>query len=571
MSTHFKWYPSSEEVIVPWNAQYSFPSQANRAQKLTPRIPPKNGMVFTPGNVIRVEFPAQGYVNPINTTLAFDVALYGFTDASSTGASAVLSSAVRFQNNISSIFSRVRLLYGATPIEDIINYDVIVRCLSEWTGTNQNGVMDQTSISDGIGGYSWGNDSSVASAEGIQGNFNTRQKYIQGKQSSFPGTLAALSAGGSIGFVPNSSAAALFSGAPTVSGTTPSCRRYQINFALGLMTQDKLIPVKFMASQLAIELTLNQPQSCIYVPYQGASSVGTPTYAVGNVSLIPEILEFDNAYDQGFLKGLSTDGVPIKFSSWHTFVFGSGNGSNVNLLIQERSKSVKALFAVQRRPQGTFLADNGATYLDTSSNGLSTLQNYQFRIGGRYFPAAPVQVSTNVGSAISNGGCEAYLELQKALNQVGDFRLSTSCNVVTWGLQNFNGSLQDTDYSRSLSSIGPTGVPVFYIIERATNAFSGTLGSQCFAMAIDLETSNGLEISGLNAEEQSDIALIANWTRPQVTGVDNTPSSIEVYSYFDAMMILKENNVSSFLIIGDSTDSIKCAYDSNKRWLIILD
>lgn len=44
-------------------AQYAFPSQANKSVKMTPRIPPKNGFVFTPGNVIRLEFPAQGYVS----------------------------------------------------------------------------------------------------------------------------------------------------------------------------------------------------------------------------------------------------------------------------------------------------------------------------------------------------------------------------------------------------------------------------------------------------------------------------------------------------------------------------
>ena len=60
MATHFKWYPASEEVIIPWNARYSFPSQANKAEKMTPRIPPKNGGAFTPGQVIRLEFPAQG-------------------------------------------------------------------------------------------------------------------------------------------------------------------------------------------------------------------------------------------------------------------------------------------------------------------------------------------------------------------------------------------------------------------------------------------------------------------------------------------------------------------------------
>ena len=144
MAAHFKWYPSSEEVIVPWNARYAYPSQANKSMKMTPRIPPKNGSDFAPGSVIRLEFPAQGYVNPMNTTLSFDVVLtapVGATDY-----------ALRIQNNIQSLFARVRLLYGATPIEDIINYNVIVRSLTEWTGTNQLGVSDQSSIAEGIAG-----------------------------------------------------------------------------------------------------------------------------------------------------------------------------------------------------------------------------------------------------------------------------------------------------------------------------------------------------------------------------------------------------------------------------------
>lgn len=53
MSAHFKWYPDGDAEIVPWNARYSYPSQANKAVKMTPRIPPKNGSDFAPGNVIR--------------------------------------------------------------------------------------------------------------------------------------------------------------------------------------------------------------------------------------------------------------------------------------------------------------------------------------------------------------------------------------------------------------------------------------------------------------------------------------------------------------------------------------
>ena len=257
-----------------------------------------------------------------------------------------------------------------------------------------------------------------------------------------------------------------------------------------------------MASQLAIEITLEQAQACIYAPYQGASVTGSPSYVVGNVNLIPEILEFDASYDSMFLQGLQTGGVPIKFASWHTFIFSSSSAANVNLLVQERSRSVKALFAVQRRSQPLFNTDSGSLFFDTSAAGTSSLQTYQFRIGGRYFPAAPVQTSTNIGSSISNGACEAYVELSKALNIVGDYRLSTGCNTQKWGMQNSGGTLQEYDYSSVFTGFAANGVPTVVTLESATNSFCGTLGSQCFAMATDLETSNGVEISGLNAEEQ---------------------------------------------------------------------
>ncbi len=60
---------------------------------MTPRIPPKNGSNFQPGQVIRLEFPAQGYVNPINTSLEFDVTLTDYTTPA--------GEIIRFQNNVS--------------------------------------------------------------------------------------------------------------------------------------------------------------------------------------------------------------------------------------------------------------------------------------------------------------------------------------------------------------------------------------------------------------------------------------------------------------------------------------
>ena len=63
MSSHFQYFPSDNVVVTPYNAQYSYPSQANKSVKMTPRIPPKNGTNFAPGQQIRLELPAQGYVS----------------------------------------------------------------------------------------------------------------------------------------------------------------------------------------------------------------------------------------------------------------------------------------------------------------------------------------------------------------------------------------------------------------------------------------------------------------------------------------------------------------------------
>lgn len=404
---------------------------------------------------------------------------------------------------------------------------VIVRCLTEWTSGNPHMCMDQSTITEGIGGVTMG-----SGVNGALGFVNVRQKHIQGSQGAFPAAPTNFSGGAGAGHVPqNATFPATYT--PPV-GSSATTRRYQVNFALGLFTQDKLIPTKFMASQLAIEISLEQAANCIFVPIDSIGSTNSayvPTYLVSEVNLIPEVLEFDASYDQMFLQGLQTGGVPIKFSSWHTFIFSSANTQSLNLQIQERSRSVKALFAVQRRSQPNFQADNGATFFDTAVVGQSTLRDYQFRIGARYFPAAPVQCSTTTGSSISNGAAEAYIELQKALNIIGDYRLSTPVNVTRWGIQTpSSGKLLDQDFTTFLKSYTSTGSPILATVPSTTNAFAGDLGSQCFAMGVSLETSNGVEISGLNAEEQSDIALIAHWSSPQSTGVAAVPSALEVYT-----------------------------------------
>ena len=149
-------------------------------------------------------------------------------------------------------------------MEDIINYNVIVRNLTEWTAGNPSLSMDQGTITDGIG-----NNTISLSNNSAFGFLNTRANFIQGctyARDTTP-TKADVSEGkGAVGVpnaapagvlatpsVPNSDGAStpVITQIPTITVT----RRYQVQLALGLMTQEKLIPTKYMASQLAIELS----------------------------------------------------------------------------------------------------------------------------------------------------------------------------------------------------------------------------------------------------------------------------------------------------------------------------
>jgi hypothetical protein len=182
----------------------------------------------------------------------------------------------------------------------------------------------------------------------------------------------------------------------------------------------------------------------------------------------------------------------------------------------------------------------------------------------RYFPAAPVQCSTSVGGGYTNGGAEAWVELAKATNTLGDFRLSIPTNASNWAvgkyvyddptsasiiyLPEYDGRYAITSFNKQgaataveveapvfSSAVGTTIANNFY----GGRALSGA-ASCAFAMAQSLETSNGMEISGLNAEEQSDITLTSRWTKAQG---DSPLTNMVFFVYYDAMLVLYENNV----------------------------
>lgn len=503
MSSHARNFPSAEDVIMPWNRRYPFPTIANKAEMVTSRVPSKVAGPFNPGNTISIDFPAQGYINPADTFIEFDVKLTS-SGGSATGA--------RFQNNIQSIFDRVEIKYGSNPLEDITGYNCIIRPLTEWVTTSGQ-CFDQSSIMEGIGGVVFDGflNTSTGAAIGT-GYRNVRQYYIQGVDGQ-PAT-----AGG--------------------AGTINATRRYCVQIMAGLMQQRKLIPTQWMANQFTVNITLAPVDKCLYK----TGTQGTLTYEVSNVNLIPSVLFFDQTFDAMFAEGLAKGGIPIKFSTWRQYIAEAKQTNNI--IISDRAKSLKSIFTFLKRTNPTVGFDYGASPFFPGYNG--TLRDYQYQVGTRMFPASPVVCGSG---STTNGGAEAYAELAKALHTVGNYQLSAPVNALKWGHPMCNATTYageaETDYERFTYAMTPNGT---FLTSPSIGTWhtSGLGGAQCFCMAISFETAASADYSGLNAEQASSIILRANYSgvpgSVAAGGAADVSYQLMSFCYVDKMLVLHSNN-----------------------------
>lgn len=527
MATHFA-PKESMDLVHPSNVHYHYPTQANKAFKTLMKVPPVNGGVFRSdqaGAPIRITLPAQGYLNPARSHLAFDVGIV----CPSTN----VYRNIRFQNNIQSIFRRVRLVYGSLPLEDIKESNVLVRMLTEATGTNTLATSDQTSITEGIGGFDIGNYGA--------GNNNTygvakTETRLWKIQNGVPDGMLDQPSG--ITHAVANRAISTPIGGPT------NYRRYCVQLPLGLLQQPKYIPLKYLASQLTIELELASVIECMAAEHTvpGDTLPGW-SYEIRNMTFNAELHEMDASYDAVMEAGLaSKGGVPISFASWNTYIHSPSGSTTMNLQLAERNRSIKSIFNVLLpNPHLTSLAWNRAgtaaanfaypfdshamcgSLGDASASAQAETtgwqKSYQFRLGGKQYPAQAV----DNGQAAPNGGAESYCEFQKALNIVGDYSLSTAIDSDRWMTLDSNDSTRGSqclDFHRSTMS--------------ANSAFN-TRPPSCYVSAMNFETSHGAEISGVNGEEQNDIAFNAEYSVAQPTNGGRSVSFV----YYDALLILR--------------------------------
>lgn len=597
MASSFKFHSSVPE-IVPWQAQYQYPSQSNKVRKQTVKLVPKNGSTFSQNLITRFELPADGYCNMLNTTLSFDVTttLQPFTIPADGGNRSTVQPVAECslpRGGAHNYIKRLRIMYGSLVLEDIQEYKTLVRILME-SGVNKNYQTSSGSILEGNSESSMRNANdpfSVAGAGSIARNVAAEtgatmisnnlatHHAVSSQQIGGEVWLGVDSTDAASGSLPISAASAktitpVFKEIGVeVAGTLNKSvtRTFNIQLLSGLLTSKKLLPLKWMASQLAIEITWAPVVEAIVHNF-----VTPPTISFGNLNLITELLEFDSSYDLAFFEGLNQPtGVPLKFSSWHYHQFGIG-GTNLTYQIHERSRSVKAAFAVVRQltPVPTVDADfffhnlndriapastpttapliNLGMYFSpatssavnagaigsgfirgtsvasatltstvtatntTSLNSLAPIQQYQWRIGGQYYPAQPVRVTGALGQNATNSiarGEEAYAELMKSLKALGD-------PIVSGGITHWNYTI--------------TG----------SNGQNGE-GSK-FIMGNSFETP-GLgpdSINGINAEEQSDLALyIQSNQGGSISTSSDGAKKLEVFVNYDNLLLIRSGNV----------------------------
>lgn len=556
MSSQFLFEKGVQEV-VPYNAQFHFPSQATRTKKTTIKLPPKTAKSpYNVNDIIRFEFPASGYLNPLSVMWELDVYLLSVNNGANW----------RIQNNISSVVNRAVIKYGSLVLEDIRNYNLLCRLLTEL------GVGKDYS-------ESFGHLSNIGSA-------NTRAIAMKEAYTS----------------------------------NRPA--RFLTPLMFGLFQQRKLIPLKWMSSQLIIELYIENAVEKFVIAdnlnggnFQVEQNVTSPTFNIGNTNLIYDLYEFDASYDEAFMEGLQSQGIPLQLTSWHNYTYGV-SGTVINAQIQERARSVKMALAclVAQNPDIvsdyhttfsvqspalvtqtgtalTFVADSGVTaaaapnvfgaIIDNPTVNPGLLLSYQYRIGGAYYPAQEVQVHRTNVLIDKPYGHEAMFELQKALDTVGAYQSGSQFLAINWcnpwqqSLKNITSTpaagtaaLLPNLFSnnRDIGILEKQGTVSKYAFSTVTNAtasvagfgainkedITATYGSEALdktrsfqysnptaAFAVDLETSNGMEIAGINAEEQSDILLSMKFDSP-IGATANT--QLQVYTSYDMLLIFRPNN-----------------------------
>lgn len=214
--------------------------------------------LYKTDEVIQFKFLQEGFLDPKSVHLAFTVTV----DAPTAGIQAIPGSGVTptsleftFTNDISNVFSRVRLLFGRTGIvEDIQEYGLL-QSLFELVTDKTDDLAETGCLITGKAFLNGQSGSSIA---------NTAHDLINYHNHANTGTVVGLN-------------------------TARIPRRYTIQVNLGLLTQRKAIPLFLMNDELTIEFTVNKLYNCAF--FSNSPVLGIPSCTETPIKIgMPELL-----------------------------------------------------------------------------------------------------------------------------------------------------------------------------------------------------------------------------------------------------------------------------------------
>ncbi len=585
-------YHPNVNTVVPWQANYSYPSQATQTHKQVVKIQPQGPQEITSseGKKIIFQMPSDGYLNARNSVYSFTVQIPHFgssasqkvwvtravltvTDATNTDVVAVSGQSFAL-SNWDTVNAPTHFTAGVPAAADL--YGATLHILSGASAGTFITLPDSTGITLNSGVASWTRNSSAGSPAGVQ--TVPPGKYIvvlsshgielgsAGIHSLFRritdrygglvlqdvqeyGTLSKLLLKGgasrdyaeSVGNVtegfrsdasyssyakdsaatPNGFGVTTLSIPAEVSGQTQWVnvaegiqRTFVFNLLCGLATTEKLIPLKWMASSLRTEFELASVKEAFIMRGKPDQLSSFLSYKILTPTYVAELMEFDSVYDTAFFMGMQQMGVPLKFTSWHhqrRQITGTGRQQ---FPIQESARSVKAAFSVITDLSPSLLKDHFTFYHDAGikinpDTGLSDVtqsakvRNYQWRVGGKYAPAQPVDCRY--------GAAEAYHEYAKAINTCGNYTFGSGITPISWSSE-FPGSSVGEDFVMSSEF-------------ENTDVFPNT-------------------ITGINAENQSDMMLAVEFGRESGTAaLDSSDKVLDTFISFDNLLIVREGHL----------------------------
>lgn len=383
------------------------------------------------------------------------------------------------------IFEREEVVYGGTQLEDIRARQHLVRGLQ--SAASNNGFLQS------VGALSEGRHADYVK------NFQQAQGTGQGSEL-VPGKLV------------------------NIINMGKGKYRYSVSMVSGLFNCNKLIPLKWLAAQWSLRMYLGWTQDVLTT--SRALKDTQISYRLSNIHFCAELLQFPETFDTAFFVGLNNGGVPIKFTTWRHHTHNISGAVN-HFQIAERARSIKsALCWMHDSKKGTsvdpfrsyFDASLKATdvsysgahhvssnnpdgiYYDRLGGVPSRIQQYQYRVGGTYYPSQPVDCQ--------NGATEAYNELLKTLDGMNDFTYQHGIRPEEW----------TTRFENMKWASG-----------------------EKFCMALQFENSDVLPdtITGISGEEQSDLALQVTFDQAPPSG---HTKQLNVFLCVDSMIIVEAGN-----------------------------